>query len=199
MVEETAKQKRDRIAKQATAAAAKLSQDTANALGLPDGASSSTGTGLSNAPIKFTGMGTADLQKTIKAGGVKGVVAAQMYDALLPVLEATNTTGTSFSKRIAAAFGGGQGALDMTQLDKLSYMIASSGFGNYIPQTDKKGNPTSGYVGKIQSAFANFMGKYVKDTANSPGTSVLDWIANSPYVRSNGILDYGSVAGGGGT
>ena len=194
---ETAQQKRNRISKQAQDAAAKLAQDTANALGLGGGGSTSSGTGIGNAPIKFTGMGIADLQKTIKAGGTKGVIAAQMYDALLPVLQASNTTGTSFKQRLSAAFGGGQGALDMTQLDKLSYMIASSGFGKYIPSTDKKGNPTPGYVGKVQNAFASFMGKYVKDTANAPGTSVLDWIANSPSVRTNGILDYGSVAASG--
>ena len=196
---ETAKQKRDRIAKQAQAAAAALSAATAKSLGLGGGGSTSGGTGLGDAPIKFTGMGTADLQKTIKAGGVKGIIAAKMYDALLPVLEASNVTGTSFKQRLSAAFGSGQGALDMTQLDKLSYMIAASGFGKYIPPTDKKGNPTPGYVGKVQNAFASFMGKYVKDTSNAPGTSVLDWLANSPQVRTNGVLDYGSVVAGGGT
>ena len=104
---ETAKQKRDRIAKQAAAAADQFTRDTAALLGLNGSGGSSGGTGLSSAPIRFTGMGTADLLKTIKAGGVKGIIASQMYDALLPVLEASNTTGTSFKQRLSAAFGGG--------------------------------------------------------------------------------------------
>ena len=196
---ETAKQKRDRIAKQAAAAADQFTRDTAALLGLNGSGGSSGGTGLSSAPIRFTGMGTADLLKTIKAGGVKGIIASQMYDALLPVLEASNTTGTSFKQRLSAAFGGGAGALDMTQLDKLAYMMAASGYGSYIPQTDKKGKPTPGYIGKVESAFSSFMGKYVKDTSNTPGMTVLDWLANSPQIRANGVLDYASIAGGGGT